>query len=800
MSLQRIHNVSPNEVFGNEVYGSDFEGFGVNPSSDEFRAPSAEETEPFETDESASTPPLHPAYRMTARISIPAPVPMPACRKEDRLEVTLPPRKKLGIALGPRYEVGESSSVAAAARPAGEARMSREAWVRSTDASDLVHGKVMSLRTTILSQMTEIRELHAADRRRQIVIPELLWADHRRSTEIIGLRTALQGQVTALQGQIDQGVTAALAARDALRSTNGDDSHNSRTNVRRTERATRECTYVDFLKCQPLPFKGTKGVASLSQWCERMEYVFHISNCAGENQVKFATCTLHSVALTWWNTHDLKLKGTDLASYTQRYQELALLCRRMFSEESDKIEKYIGGLPDMIHGSVVASKPKTMQEAKTLMKMMTDKYCPRNEIKKLEMELWDLKVKCTDLASYTQRYQELALLCGRMFSKESDKIEKYIGGLPDMIHGSVVASKPKTMQEAVEIAIELMDKKIRTFAELGSAGTDPDANVVTGTFLLNNRYASVLFDSGADKSFVSITFSTQINITPSTLDPCYDVELDNGRIIGLNTILRGYTLNLLNHPFNIDLMPVELGSFDAIIGMDWLAKYQAVIACAEKIVRIPWGNETLIIHGDVPGAAPVARPPYRLAPSEMKELAEHLKEVSDKGFIRPSSSPWGAPVLFVKKKDGSFWMCIDYQELNKITVKNRYPLPRIDDLFDQLQGSSVYTKIDLRSGYHQLRVREEDIPKTAFRTRYEHYESQVMPFGLTNVPAVFMDLMNWVCKPYLDKFVIIFIDDILIYSKDEKEHEEHLKEILELLKKEELYAKFSKCEFWIPKV
>ncbi|GJU19413.1 putative reverse transcriptase domain-containing protein [Tanacetum coccineum] len=145
-------------------------------------------------------------------------------------------------------------------------------------------------------------------------------------------------------------------------------------------------------------------------------------------------------------------------------------------------------------------------------------------------------------------------------------------------------------------------------------------------------------------------------------------------------------------------------------------------------------------------------------------------------------------------------MCINYRKLNKLTVKNRYPLPRIDDLFDQLQGSSVYSKIDLRSGYHQLMVRWEDILKTAFRTCYGHYEFQVMPFGLTNVPAVFMDLMNRVCKPYLDKFVIVFIDDILIYSKNKEEHEGHLKLILELLKKEELYAKFSKREFWIPKV
>ncbi|GKC58543.1 putative reverse transcriptase domain-containing protein [Tanacetum coccineum] len=169
----------------------------------------------------------------------------------------------------------------------------------------------------------------------------------------------------------------------------------------------------------------------------------------------------------------------------------------------------------------------------------------------------------------------------------------------------------------------------------------------------------------------------------------------------------------------------------------------------------------------------------------MQELSTQLQELSDRGFIRPSSSPWGASVLFVKKKDGSFWMCIDYRELKKTYCENRYPLPRIDDLFDQLQGSRVYSKINLRSGYHQLRVREEDVSKTAFRTRYGHYKFQVMSFGLTNALTVFMDLMNRVCKPYLVRFVIVFIDDILIYSKSRKEHEGHLKLILKLLKEEE---------------
>ncbi|GJX18309.1 putative reverse transcriptase domain-containing protein [Tanacetum coccineum] len=193
---------------------------------------------------------------------------------------------------------------------------------------------------------------------------------------------------------------------------------------------------------------------------------------------------------------------------------------------------------------------------------------------------------------------------------------------------------------------------------------------------------------------------------------------------------------------------------------------------------------------------PVIRDFPEVFPEELPGLPPP-RQLLEKGFIHPSSSPWGASVLFVKKKDGSFRMCIDYRELNKLTVKNHYPLPRIDDLFDQLQGSSVYSKIDLRSGYHQLHIKEEDIPITAFRTRYGHFEFQVMPFGLTNAPAVFMDLMNRVCKSYLDKFVIVFIDDILVYYKDEEEHGKLLKIILELLKKERLYAKFSKCDFWL---
>ena len=166
-----------------------------------------------------------------------------------------------------------------------------------------------------------------------------------------------------------------------------------------------------------------------------------------------------------------------------------------------------------------------------------------------------------------------------------------------------------------------------------------------------------------------------------------------------------------------------------------------------------------------PGGKPISIPPYHMAPAELKKLKDQLQDLLSKGFIRPSVSPWGAPVLFVKKKDGTMRMCIDYRQLNKVTVKNKYPLPRIDDLFDQLQGALLFSKIDLRSGYHQLKIRASDIPKTAFRTRYGHYEFLVMSFGLTNAPAAFMELMNWVFRPYLDSFVIVFIDDILVYSK-----------------------------------
>src|ERR1043165_2015170 len=217
----------------------------------------------------------------------------------------------------------------------------------------------------------------------------------------------------------------------------------------------------------------------------------------------------------------------------------------------------------------------------------------------------------------------------------------------------------------------------------------------------------------------------------------------------------------------------------------------------DEIPSAPPEREVEFSMDLVPGTRPISMAPYRMSASELAKLKSQLEDFLEKKFVRPSVSPWGAPVLLVKKKDGSMRLCVDYIQLNKVTIKNKYPLPRIDDLMDQLVGASVFSKIDLRSGYHQIKVKDEDIQKTAFRTRYGHYEYSVMPFGVTNAPGVFMEYMNGIFYPYLDRFVVVFIDDILIYSKSEEEHAEHLRIMLEVLKEKKLYAKLSKCEFWL---
>nr|GEW37406.1 retrotransposon protein, putative, Ty3-gypsy subclass [Tanacetum cinerariifolium] len=443
-----------------------------------------------------------------------------------------------------------------------------------------------------------------------------------------------------------------------------------------------------------------------------------------------------------------------------------------------------------------------------LMKLMTKVHCSRNEVQKMETELWNLTVKGNDLTAYTQRFQELILLCTRMVPNEEDKIESqaytagnnerrgYVGSFP-------YCNKCKLHHEGLCTIRCGNYKKVGHRTRDCRVTVNPNSQGAT----VGNPQGIVCYECGRPGRFRKDCPKLRNQNRGNQTRNKTGNKTGGNEVTAKAYAIGGGGTNPDSNVFT-GLMPIELGSFDVIVSMDWLAKYHALIVCDEKEFREVFPED---LHGFpparqvefqidlVPGAAPVARAPYRLAPAEMQELSTQLQDLYDKGFIRTSSSPWGAPVLFVKKNNGSFRMCIDYRELNKLTVKNRYPLPRIDDLFDQLQGSIVYSKIDLRSSYHQLRVREEDIPKTTLRTHYGHYEFQVMPFSLTNAPAVFMDLMSRVCKPYLDRFVIVFIYDILIYSKNRKEHEGHLKLILKLLKEEELYAKFSKCEFCMSK-
>eukprot|EP00268_Persea_americana_P054813 TRINITY_DN6322_c0_g1_i1.p1 TRINITY_DN6322_c0_g1~~TRINITY_DN6322_c0_g1_i1.p1 ORF type:complete len:1140 (-),score=111.45 TRINITY_DN6322_c0_g1_i1:645-4064(-) len=396
-------------------------------------------------------------------------------------------------------------------------------------------------------------------------------------------------------------------------------------------------------------------------------------------------------------------------------------------------------------------------------------------------------------------------------------------------------------------------------------------HVVEGMALISNHEASTLFDYGSTHSFISHTFAAKIGNSPSTFTNALVVSTPTGEKICIRTIFYDCMLEIGQARMPADLVLLRMEDFDVILGMDWLARYQAILNCFNEVVwfnlegfthvslvgkrrpvrsmvisaikagellrsgckdflafitedkqkprieDIPVVKEFPDVFLDdlpglppirevdftielIPGTAPISKAPYRMAPAELKELKDQLEELLDKGFIRPSVSPWGAPVLFVKKKDGTLRMCIDYRQLNQVTIKNKYPLPCIDELFDQLQGVKYFSKIDLRSGSHQLRVREEDIPKTALQSRYGHYEFLVMPFGLTNAPTAFVALLNQVFQPYLDKFVVVFIDDILIYSKERRENGEHLCTSLQLLRANQLYAKLSKCDFLLEQV
>ncbi|GKC12522.1 putative reverse transcriptase domain-containing protein [Tanacetum coccineum] len=530
---------------------------------------------------------------------------------------------------------------------------------------------------------------------------------------------------------------------------NGDGNQNGGNGgAKRNTPVARVCTYKDFLNYQPRNFSGTEGVVDLARWFEKIESMFRISNCPPNSQVKFATCTLLDGALTWWNYH-VQTIGIDEA-YKMPWKDLMKLMIEVYClrNEIHKLENELWNLcikgtnvVDKIQGNVTSSKPIQLQDAIRMANGLMDQkvhvYAIRNVEQKRKFDnnprgnpVQQPPFKRHNVAQAVtlgnnekKRYTGSAPCYNncRLYHEGPCTVKcttcKKVGHMASQGHYKSDCPKLKNHNRGNKAANN--DARGRAYA-LGGGDGNPDSNVVTGTFFLNNHYAYILFDSRADRSFVSTKFSALIDIPLTALDVSYTVELADGRIAESNTIIRGCTLNLLDHPFSTDLMLIELGSFDVIIRMDWLSRYHAVIVYDEKIISVKKTKD--------------------------KSREKRLEDVS---------------------------IVQDFSEV--------YP----EDLPGLPPTRQVEFQIDLVPGRGRL--------NTVFRTRYGHYEFQVMPFGLTNAPVVFIDLMNRVCKPYLEKFVIVFIDDILIYSKSKEEHEEHNKLILELLKKEELFIEgFSK--------
>ncbi|GJT23007.1 putative reverse transcriptase domain-containing protein [Tanacetum coccineum] len=503
------------------------------------------------------------------------------------------------------------------------------------------------------------------------------------------------------------------------------------------------CSYKEFLACNPKKYDGKGGAVVLTRWIEKVENVREVVVSMSWNDFKFMMikefCPRHEMQKLETELWNHAMVGAGHAAYTDRFHELARLVPHLLTPISRKIERYVYGLALQICGMAAAMELKTMQKVVHISGALTDEAIRNGSIKKVEKN-GNVGEPSKDKNS---RDDNKRTRTGNAFAITANpgNLARDYRGVPRNVNPVNARNPPVRGRGNQE-----NQARGRAFM-LGAEEARQDPNIVTG-------------------------------IEPSELGFRYEIEIASGQLVEIDKV-----------PIRVVKLESEANCLEYLWGLGGVDRKKARLLMSTKarekeqeeivVVRyfpevlpddlsgLPPVQEIKFRIELIPGATPVANSPYRLTPSELEELSRQLKELQEKGFIRPSSSPWG---------------------------------DRIDDLFDQQQGLQFFSKIDLRSGYHQLRVHENDIPKTAFRTRYGYFKFTVMPFGLTNAPAVFMDLMNRVCRPYLDKFVIVFIDDILIYSKTQEEHVEHLRLVLELLKKEKLYAKFSKCEFWLREV